>query len=139
MTVPIRAVWIALLLVAFPILLPAQEQPIPASSPEDGVNSITAEEVLGHIKFLASDDLKGRFSGSEDERKVIDYISAEFKRYGLSPGGKGGSWFQEFPVENNRRVSEKTAVTLSDSAGEIPLRITQYYLPIGVTGEGSCR
>ncbi len=57
---------------------------------------ITAEEIKANIYYLASDDMKGRFTGSFEERKAGDYIKSEFETYGLKPAFNG-NWFQEFP------------------------------------------
>ena len=54
-------------------------------SAEDG--EITAEEILDHIRYLASDKLEGRRAGTEGAEKAAQYIAREFKRYGLEPVG----------------------------------------------------
>ncbi len=59
-------------------------------------SEITADEIKANIYFLASDELKGRFTGSPEERIAGDYIKNEFETYGLKPLFNG-SWFQEFP------------------------------------------
>jgi aminopeptidase YwaD len=57
---------------------------------------ITPEEIKANIYFFASDDLKGRFTGSPEEEKAGEYIQGEFEFYGLKPLF-GESWIQEFP------------------------------------------
>ena len=69
---------------------------------------ITAEEIKANIYYLASDDMKGRFTGSPEERKAGDYIKSEFETYGLKPAFNG-KWFQEFPFV------EKVVLTKSNS------------------------
>ena len=39
---------------------------------------ITAQEIKDHITYLASDELKGRFTGSEECKEAADYIKKEF-------------------------------------------------------------
>ncbi len=46
---------------------------------------ITAAEIQEHINYLASDELKGRDSGSEGCLEAARYIENEFKKYGLAP------------------------------------------------------
>ena len=46
-----------------------------------------------HIEYLASDDLKGRDTGSEGHLKAAHYIAGEFERSGLKPAGTSG-YFQ---------------------------------------------
>ena len=44
-------------------------------------------ELLGHIQYLASPELRGREAGTPDQLKAAGYIAGEFKRYGLEPFG----------------------------------------------------
>lgn len=46
--------------------------------------SINLKKLKKHISYLASDELKGRGTSTEDEIKAADYISAEFKEIGLA-------------------------------------------------------
>ena len=77
-----------LLIILFVVSIQAQNK---IHSPE-----ITAEEIKANIFYLASDAMKGRFTGSLEERKAGDHIKNEFQLYGLKPAFKG-NWFQEFP------------------------------------------
>ena len=62
-----------------------------------GAPEIRGERLLDHIKFLASDELKGRDTGSDGLRQAAAYIAAEFRAAGLQPGWKGG-WMHPFEV-----------------------------------------
>ncbi|MBP1661602.1 MAG: aminopeptidase, partial [Candidatus Aminicenantes bacterium] len=53
-----------------------------------------------HIKFLASNELKGRKSGTPEYRRAAEYVAAEMAKAGLKPGGDNGTWFQEVPFKN---------------------------------------
>ncbi len=57
---------------------------------------ISTKKLKKHIAFLASDDLHGRGTGSEDELKAANYIAAEFQKIGLQPKGNVGTWFNDF-------------------------------------------
>jgi Tol biopolymer transport system component len=48
-----------------------------------------------HITYLASDELQGRLTGSEGEKKAADYIAKEFKALGLKTYANN-SYFQKF-------------------------------------------
>lgn len=54
------------------------------------------EQLKKHITYLASDDLEGRGTASEGERKAAEYLVKWFKKYKLSPKGDGGSFLQKF-------------------------------------------
>ncbi len=47
--------------------------------------SIQPEALMNHIRYLASEDLKGRYPGTPGSQKAVEYIKEKFKEYGLSP------------------------------------------------------
>lgn len=51
---------------------------------------ITTAELDGHIAYLASDELKGRYPGTPEDRLLEEYIATEFKKAGLSLFEKSG-------------------------------------------------
>lgn len=61
----------------------------------DDTETVKPELLKKHISFLASDELKGRLTGSAGEQKAADYISAQFKNLGLKPY-EGKSYIQKF-------------------------------------------
>jgi hypothetical protein len=66
---------------------------------------ITAEEIQQHINYLASDDLKGRDSGTEEIFEAANYISEEFNNYGLKPLFKD-TYLQEFPFMKSVELTD---------------------------------
>src|SRR6185369_15484232 len=62
----------------------------------------TAAEFQKHAAFLASDELEGRFPGSEGSAKAAAYLINAFEAQGLQPLQADRSWFQEFsfPLPN---------------------------------------
>ncbi|MCX6148982.1 MAG: M20/M25/M40 family metallo-hydrolase [Ignavibacteriales bacterium] len=56
------------------------------SQPKNERNpKITVKEVQDHVNYLASDELEGRFTGSEGANKAAAYIKQDFKEDGLLP------------------------------------------------------
>ena len=62
-----------------------------AASPE-----ITVEDLKSHISYLASDDLKGRYTGTPGSTAASEYIRDQFRKAGLELMGEEG--FQNFEV-----------------------------------------
>ncbi len=62
------------------------------------LETISADEMLKHVKVLASDEFEGRAPGSRGEELSVDYISAQFKALGLRPGNPDGTYVQEVPL-----------------------------------------
>lgn len=59
---------------------------------------ITVEDLKRHVFTLASDEWKGRPTGSEEGVAAANYLAAELKRFGVAPGGENGSYFQRVPM-----------------------------------------
>lgn len=54
---------------------------------EDGYYSIKRDELFQSLKFLASDSLKGRASGTIENEIAARFIAEKFREYGLIPLG----------------------------------------------------
>ncbi|KJV42681.1 peptidase M28 [Brevundimonas sp. KM4] len=65
----------------------------------------SAQRLSDHIKYLASDELEGRFPGLIGERLTLAYLQAQYEAMGLEPGGRDGSWLQ--PVDLVRFTPER--------------------------------
>lgn len=76
---------------------------------------ITPDDLKAHIFFLASDELRGRSAGSEEDHVATEYIASEFLRLGLKPMGDGGSYFQKMEIDTGNLDREHT--TLSSRIG----------------------
>lgn len=60
--------------------LMAQQLP---SGYEEGLKTITSNEILKNVTFLASDSLKGRAAGTDENDVAAMFIASKFKEYGL--------------------------------------------------------
>ena len=56
----------------------------------------SADNLMEHVKFLASEELKGRGLGTEELDKAAQYIAEQFKAAGLEPAGDDGTYFQNW-------------------------------------------
>ncbi|WP_292024096.1 MULTISPECIES: M28 family peptidase [unclassified Brevundimonas] len=65
----------------------------------------SAQRLSDHIKYLASDEMEGRFPGLVGERLTLAYLQAQYEAMGLEPGGRDGSWLQ--PVDLVRFTPER--------------------------------
>jgi Zn-dependent M28 family amino/carboxypeptidase len=73
-----------------------------AADPSDAVRSagerINPQDVLGHIKVLASDEFEGRGPGTAGEERTVNYLIDRFKALSLQPGNPNGTYVQEVPL-----------------------------------------
>src|SRR3954447_1978075 len=73
----------------------------------------TAEGTLwfAHIRTLASDEMRGRETGSKEFRMAAQYVAGKFESFGLKAGGKSG-FFQPVEFETRQLMPEKSSVAL---------------------------
>jgi len=57
---------------------------------------IKSENLKKHIKYLASDKLKGRATGSQEELTAANYIANNFSKYKLEQKGNLSSYFYSY-------------------------------------------
>ena len=69
----------------------------PSLPPKAALDAINADDLLKHIKVLASDEFEGRAPGSKGEELTINYLTEQFKKIGLKPGNPNGTYIQDVP------------------------------------------
>jgi Zn-dependent M28 family amino/carboxypeptidase len=84
---------------------------LPKTSPE-----ISVDDLRTHLTYLASDELEGRLTGTEGERKATEYAAKMFEKFGLEPGGDGGGWYQEFEFTAGVDLGPANVLKMGDSA-----------------------
>ncbi len=67
-------------------------------STSEALATITTNDLLRHIRVLASDDFEGRAPGTPGEDRTIDYLLKHFKAVGLRPGNPDGTYVQNVPL-----------------------------------------
>lgn len=77
---------------------------------------IASKDIFDHIKYLASDKLEGRYTGSKGEKLAYEYIEKQFKSYGLKPAF-GKSYIQPFKFIEKVELTKDNSLTLT-SAGK---------------------
>jgi hypothetical protein len=100
--------------------------------PEQGLQSITPQEMRDHVYYLASDRMQGRDTPSPELDSCAAYIAREFASCGLRPAGPGGTYFQTFNLLKTR-LSEPNAVTLIANGTEKSYRLKNDFVPLHVT------
>lgn len=91
---------------------------------------ITADELRAHVKYLASDELEGRGSGTGGNRKAAEYIARHFKQYGLKPAGDTGTYFQEFEFVSALKLGDGNALSF-EGADARTLTVEEDFRPLG--------
>jgi hypothetical protein len=91
---------------------------------------IAPDAVLQHIKFLSSDELKGRASGSPELETAGDYVARQFKAAGLQPGGSSDDWFQPFQLIAGLAIGSGNRLSLSAKGRTVNFTLGVSYYPL---------
>ncbi len=83
---------------------------------------VCGECIHKNMEFLASDDMRGRKSGSEDEHSAAIYIGEKLKAYGIQPAG-GVGFVQKAPL-TQRTVSAAPMLTFTTPDAKSPTTLT---------------
>lgn len=95
---------------------------------------ITSDEIKAHLQFLASDNLKGRFSGSPEEKIAANYIKEDFERHGLKPAF-AESYFQEFPFIEKIELTKNNKLFLEIEGKKNNLRLQKDFITAPFSGK----
>ena len=67
------------------------------------MGSITSKDLQRHLSVLASDEYRGRLTGTPSQQRTAEYIAKQFASYGLEPQGdeedQGRSWMQAYDIQ----------------------------------------
>src|SRR5688572_24123619 len=85
--------------------------------------AIAPQALLGHIRFLASDELRGRGNGTKELEQAGAYIAAQFEAAGLRPGGRGGGWFQPFELNVGLTVGPRNLLEVEGNGASVQLAL----------------
>ncbi len=101
MTVPPISRVLAATLLAFVLaagLSRAQAGKAKGRPPSGPAASISGDDLMRHIKTLASDEYEGRAPGTRGEDLTVAYLTEQFVKLGLQPGNPDGTFVQKVPL-----------------------------------------
>ena len=109
-----------------PILLAALA--FAAAAARHNGEEFDAHRYLAHIKFLASETMLGRATGSPELEKAAAYIAKQFKSDGLQPLD-GKSYLQAFPVTTNAKLGTANRFEYSEGGKTTKLKFEDDFIP----------
>ena len=83
-----------------------------------GSNTIRAEDMKFHLRFLGAPEFRGRNTPSAELDIASKYIALTAERIGLKPLMPGGSYYQEVPVEVTTVAPQASRMRLIAGARE---------------------
>ncbi|HEY6945548.1 MAG TPA: M20/M25/M40 family metallo-hydrolase [Candidatus Acidoferrum sp.] len=97
----------------------------------------TAQEFLEPIKFLASEDLKGRGNGTPELDRAAEYIAQRFRKFGLKASGDDHSFFQRFSLVVGAKLGDKNSATLTQGTSSSALKVSQDFVPLSFSANAT--
>jgi hypothetical protein len=86
----------------------AQDELHPAASVRLALEpkpEITRAEIEAHVRYLASDEMKGRVTGTPEADRAAEYLGLVLQREGLEPAGDDHTFLQAVPMVRSRSTA----------------------------------
>lgn len=99
-------------LLAFILVIPLNAQTEKAKV----IETTSKAAIEGHIYFLADDLLKGRETGTPENKIAASYLANALRRYGVKPNPKTGTFYQDVKL---KRVSPPAEVSIEINGEKI--------------------
>lgn len=74
----------------------------------EALHNVQAERIRADVKYLSSDALEGRGTGTRGGELAASYIAKQFKDAGVEAAGDDGSYFQKVPMVGVTTLPETT-------------------------------
>src|SRR5436305_8188256 len=86
--------------------------------------------IAAHMRFLASDLLEGRGTGTRGYMIAAQYIASEYEKLGLEPGANG-SYFQSVPFVKTTATDDSYMVIMNNGAAGPQLKFGADFATVG--------
>ncbi|MFZ4619789.1 MAG: M28 family peptidase [Bacteroidota bacterium] len=86
------------------------EKPLKKSADAGNVESITQDQLRDYLSFIASDELEGRDTPSRGLNIAAKFIATHLSRWGYTPAGDPGSFFQKITLNKTKVKPAQTSV-----------------------------
>ncbi len=104
---------------------------VPISCTGQVTREITQGELKDHVKYLSSDSLKGRMTGSRGDSLAAVYIRRQLEKAGLVP--LTGDGFQKFSVTDKVVAGERNFLSFEGR----DFSLSDDFMPFGFSGNSS--
>jgi hypothetical protein len=94
---------------------------------------LDADRYLEHVKYLASDQLRGRGTGTPELERAARYLADTYKALGLEPGF-GKSYLQPFTITTNAKSGPRNRFQDSITRGKY--KSGQDFVPLNLSSSG---
>ncbi|HVN57725.1 MAG TPA: M20/M25/M40 family metallo-hydrolase [Bacteroidales bacterium] len=93
---------------AFPLL----------NAQKEGLKYINRNDLVSYMKFLASDEMKGRETGKEENNIAAAYLATNLLRLGIKPIPGSDTYLQDIPFISRSIERNASKLTATDGSGK---------------------
>lgn len=102
------------------ILIIVSLLPVSASAQKEGLRAIKPDDLKSYMTFFASDEMKGRETGTDANDAAALFIKSNLMRLGVKPAYGLNDYYQEIPLQvtsiiNNLTIKTEGGVFKTDS------------------------
>ncbi len=84
-------------------------------------SAFSASRFLDHIKYLSSDELGGRGTGTPGLEAAAEYVIRHLKQAGCEPAGDDGTFLQHFEVGQGKEIDDASKLVIDAAGGQLKL------------------
>src|SRR6202163_4112832 len=96
---------------------------------------LSPTEYIGYVKYLASEDMRGRETGSPELEKAAAFIRDQFRSMNLQPLS-GDSYYQDFEVTTSAHLGARNQITFAIGREKQTLKSQQDFVPLNLSTAG---
>jgi Zn-dependent M28 family amino/carboxypeptidase len=85
-------------------------------------DSVSAENIRAHVKFISDDLLEGRYPGLRGGELAAKYVATQFALYGLKPAGDNGTYLQQINFVGMKVKPAETTFALMGKGSPMVLK-----------------
>jgi hypothetical protein len=85
---------------------------------KEGLETINKNDLEAYMKFFASDEMKGRETGTAENEIAALYLRTNLMRIGLKPLPETGDYLQQVPLISSEIKSKETYLRINDNNGK---------------------
>lgn len=89
------------------------------------IASIASDDLLRHVKVLASDEFEGRAPGTKGDELTVNYLVEQFERLGLKPGSPDYTFTQKVSFVG---ITSQSSASFSVAGKPLPLKFQDEYV-----------
>jgi Zn-dependent M28 family amino/carboxypeptidase len=90
--------------------------------------SIDPEVYLNDVKFLASQEMRGRATGSPELEKAGQFLAGKYREFGLKPGA-GSSYLQAFQATTGGKLGPANRFHFTEQGRQVSLKYPGDFVP----------